>query len=68
MQDSMESFEAFTRHFKAHGYPNPFTRLQWHVTIKHLTEQEAYGIACDVNSGFPYAEAVIANTQTTNKE
>ena len=68
MQNPMESFDDFTRYCAQFGVVNLFNRLQWHVTVKHLTEQEAYGIACDVNSGLPYADAVIANTQTTNKE
>ena len=67
MQNPLESFEDFTRYCAQFGVVNPFTRLQWHVTVKHLTEQEAYGIACDVNSGFPYAEAVTANTQTMTR-
>ena len=62
MQNPMQSFESFTRYCAQYGVVNPLTRLQWHVTVKHLPEQEAYGIACDVNSGFSYAESVAANT------
>ena len=50
MQNPMQSFESFTRYCAQYGVANPLTRLQWHVTVKHLPEQEAY------------AESVAANT------
>jgi hypothetical protein len=62
MTNPMESFESFTRHCAFYGISNPFSRLQWHVTVKHLTESEAYMIVCDLNAGYSYIESVNANT------
>lgn len=53
----------FTYRCASFGVHNPFTKLQWHVTIKHLDFSTAYQIACDVNCGFTYPMAVIANTK-----
>jgi len=63
MQNPMESFDSFTRHCAFYGIVNPFTRLQWHVTVKHMSESQAYGIACDILGGYSYAESVESNTQ-----
>ena len=68
MQNPMQSFDAFTRHCSFYGIVNPFTRLQWHVTIKHLEEKTAYNIACDVLNGHSYAESVSLNLKESNNE
>lgn len=58
MTNPMESFDIFSRHCIRRGIKNPFTRLQWHVTIKYLKEETAYSIACDVLAGSRFGEAV----------
>ena len=55
-------YEGFCLYMAKFGFPNcPLSFAQFAIIYRKATLDQAYGIACDVNAGVSFLEAVRVN-------